>query len=48
LQTAILGFIIVYMKIDLFNNQKNNKIHKWEGERRHRMPKKFFLSGCTG
>jgi hypothetical protein len=34
--------------IDLFNNSENNIVFKWVGERRHRKPKKLFLSGCTG
>jgi hypothetical protein len=34
--------------IDLFNNLGNDIIRKWAGEKRRRMPKRFFLSGCTG
>jgi transposase-like protein len=34
--------------LELFNNPRNNAIiFKWEGEKRQRMPKKRFLSGCT-
>jgi hypothetical protein len=34
--------------IDLFNNIKHAIMIAWEGTQRHRMPKRFFLSGCTG
>ena len=41
-------FYDVKETIDLFNNTGNSIIPKWVGERRHKMPKRFFLSGCTG
>jgi hypothetical protein len=34
--------------IDLFNNHKNDIMTVWEEEKRKRMQKRFFLSGCTG
>jgi hypothetical protein len=34
--------------IDLFNNPKNDIMTVWEEEKRKRMQKRFFLSGCTG
>jgi hypothetical protein len=34
--------------LDLFNNIKHAIMIAWEGTQRHRMPKRFFLSGCTG
>jgi hypothetical protein len=34
--------------IDLFNNLREGIIMAWAGKKRQRMPKRFFLSGCTG
>jgi uncharacterized membrane protein YkvA (DUF1232 family) len=34
--------------IDLFNNHKNDIVTAWEREKRHLIPKRFFLNGCTG
>jgi SAM-dependent methyltransferase len=35
-------------KLDLFNNPGNGIIPKWVGERRHRILRMFFSSGCMG
>jgi hypothetical protein len=37
-----------FYKIDLFNNLGNGMIFTWAGERKRRMAKTYFLSGCTG
>jgi hypothetical protein len=34
--------------LDLFNNPRNAIMTEWEREKRQRMPRRFFLSGCTG
>jgi hypothetical protein len=42
----LLHFPVI--SIDLFNNRKNDRMTAWEEEKRRRMPKRFFLNGCTG
>jgi hypothetical protein len=34
--------------IDLFSNRRDDIMTAWEGEKKRRMPKRFFLNGCTG
>ncbi|MDR2739735.1 MAG: hypothetical protein LBB68_07895 [Treponema sp.] len=34
--------------IDLFSNRRDDIMTAWEGEKKRRMLKRFFLNGCTG
>jgi hypothetical protein len=45
---GFLGIDIGIFILDLFNNRGNDILSKWAGERRHRMPRMLFSSGCTG
>jgi L-rhamnonate dehydratase len=40
--------IALWEILDLFKNPKDAMLTIWEGEKRQRMPKRFFLNGCTG
>jgi hypothetical protein len=39
---------VSYNIVELFNNLGNDILYGWDEEKKRRMPKRFFLSGCTG
>jgi hypothetical protein len=41
-------FLKYLFSLDLFNNREDDIMTVWEGKKGRRMPRRFFLNGCTG